>query len=363
MNFLSFCKTTKYEFVRLFRNKFLLSLLVIFSVILVVLISRVGTPSGFTIAFFANGQDMDESRVVSIIEEYFDNNNTIIVNSIDEGKQLVARSEARLFISINVDTSSETAVVYYDSANPISNSVIAEMGSFQNSVSYEAISELLAEFGIVVNEDYFKAIDFQSIQDRDLSGGEMSFANSLTTAIAIVVMFGISYAISRDNETNVSRNLSYLPVSSHKYLLSKITPYVTIAVFQLVLLYVVGILLYGIKYQINMFLILLLSIFFVIACAMLGMLCSLCKSQIVSTLLQICCVIFPLYILSISYLESSPIFIQLMLYVLPTALFPEFLRGMMFSGVVLWWVVLALILQSAVYYIISYIIVRKRARS
>ena len=358
----SYIDTTKYEFVRVSRNKILLGLLVVFSIVIVMLMSNVSNTIGLTVAIYPGGSDINESNVIDIMDEFFDNSNNIIVNSVEDGKDMLKRSEARVFIEINTETNPNTIIVHYDSAVPASQALINNISYYQKEKTYEEIKTFFEEYGIKLNENYFESVTYEAIGGTKLSGEQRTFSNAISTTLSIVVMFGLSYSISRDNETRVSRNLAYLPMSAGKYLLSKITPYFTIGLLEIIVLMFIGRFIYNIHFQTNIVILVLLCMLFIFAVCCLGVLLSLCKSQIVATLLQVSTIVIPLYILSITFIESSPILIRILLYLLPTALFPAYLNNMMFNGTIVWLYVLLFALQAMVYLVISYLIVRKRAR-
>lgn len=361
-NFKSFLSATKYEFIRISRNKILLALLVVLSIVMMLLISKSDLGSNISIAFYANGSDLNDIKIVEIIDEYFEDSNNIIVSSEEEGIELVQKSKARLFISINTTQETESATIYYDSANSVSNQVIGGITSQQNELSFIGLKDFLAEYGIEIKEEYFQSMKFSPVAESQPSGSQSAFANALTITISIIIMFGISYSISRDNETNISRNLSYLPISTHKYILSKLTPYILIAIFEILFILLIGLWIFKINYAINLFIILLLSILFVLASATLGLLTSLCSSQITATILQIATIIMPTYILSVTFFENSPIVFRELMYLMPSAHFTNFLNTMMFNGVVLWTTVILFVVQIITYYTISFLIIQKKSR-
>ena len=71
-------------------------------------------------------------------------------------------------------------------------------------------------------------------------------------------------------------------------------------------------------------------------------------------------ILLPTFALSMMFLDAFPMIVRIVLYLAPITPFMQMLKYMIFNGVVLWKYVIALIVQTVVYYIISLRILSKR---
>ena len=143
-------------------------------------------------------------------------------------------------------------------------------------------------------------------------------------------------------------------------MLSKLLPYCVLGFLELVTVYGLGVKLFHISYQVNIALIILLSMLFIFATLTIGLLFSMQKSQIATAFLDMLIILLPTFALSMMFLDAFPMIVRIVLYLAPITPFMQMLKYMIFNGVVLWKYVIALIVQTVVYYIISLRILSKR---
>ena len=357
--FKSFFQIVKYEFIRLARNKMVITMLLIFSLLSLCLLSFVKMDeTSNKIAIYTDGLSMEQLLDQELISKNISDKQIIYVDSIDEGKDLVNSYKAVFFLAFNSDTKPVTAVLYYDSSSTIGKTTKENIDNAGNELAYNSITLFLQEYGITINENTFKLISFEPSNDVGVKLHQLPFSMELTVCLSFVIMFGLAFSISRDNETNINKNISYLPIGLNRYLIAKIFTYFILGMAELLLCLIIGTLFFGIHFQMNILLIWLLSSFFVLSTIMLGLVFSCCKNQIATALICTLSIVIPMFALSMVFIAGTHWLIQALLYALPVTLFIGFLNAMIYSGIIIWWYIPVFILQCIVYYVISILIMK-----
>lgn len=361
----TFFKMVKYEFIRVSRNKVVLTMLLSFAIILLLILSFVQVNTkNFPIAIFTDGMDIQEIGVMDVIEENIQLKRVTIVDSKEDGLELIEKGKVCFFICLkageNVDDT--TAVFYYDQTSTIGRTVKGNISEAKNEYAYKTINEFLNNYGIKLKESYFQLVTFEPASTKEVDIKQMPFAMEVGICVSIVLMFGLAYSMSRDNETNVSKNLSYMPVGTNRYLMSKVVPYYLLGITQLILLYIIGGLCFRIQFEVNLLLIIILTSVFILAVIGMGMIFGMLKSQIATIFIDMLTIVLPMFVLTMLYIQASPIPIQVILYCFPVVPFVSLLNGMMFNGVILWWQVGVLLIQAVVYYLIAMLVLKRRIK-
>ena len=359
----TFFRMVKFELIRVSRNKIILTLLLTFSILLLFALSFIQSDAkSCTIAIYTDGLDIEQCQVLEVIEKNIQVKNSVIVDTNEDGVALLKRGEVCFFISLTAGETNEdtTAVFYYDQTNTVGRIIKDTVLDANNEYAYITITNFLDDYGITLNEKYFQVVTFKPASDKVVEENQLQFALEVGVCISIVLMFGLAYSMSRDNETNVSRNLSYMPIGVNRYLLSKAVPYYLLGILQLICLYVFGALVFKIQFEINICLTFLLSIIFVIAVVSLSQIFNMLKSQIATIFLDMITMLLPLFSLMTIYLQATPIVVQVLLNCFPIVPFVSLLNGMMFNGVILWGQIGILTLHAIIYYLIAMFILKKR---
>jgi len=356
--FKSFFTMIKLETKRVLRNKVVLIMLLLMTGIILALVSTASVDfANIPIAICRNG--VNEGDIIDITNEFMYSENLIEVNTLEEGIDKIKNKSVSLFVYIEISGKVDTAEIYYDASDLAVIKLIENLQSKKDNFTYEKVKEMFDEYGITLNKDYFERLNFKNVNAITPGPLQISFGYEVAACIAIIIMFGISYSLARDNETNISKMISYMPVGVHKYMLSKIVPYCLLGIFQTLICLVLGHLLFGIEFQVNIMLILLLSFAFIFACSALGFLFSMIKSQISAIFCETVSVIFPLFAMLTTVISGYPLIVQIILYCLPITPYSIMLNSMMFNNVILFNNFLFLLAQSILYYLVSYMIVRK----
>lgn len=361
----TFFKMVKYELIRVSRNKVVLTMLLSFSIILLLILSFVQVDTkNYPIAIFTDGVDIQEVGVMDVIEENIKLKRVTIVDSKEEGLKLIKKSKVCFFICLqageNVDDT--TAVFYYDQTSTVGRTIKNNISDAKNEYAYVTINEFLNDYGIKLKESYFQLVTFEPASTKEVNIKQMPFAMEVGICVSIVLMFGLAYSMSRDNETNVSKNLSYMPVGTNRYLMSKVVPYYLLGITQLSVLYIIGGLFFKIRFETNLLLMILLTSVFILAVISLSLIFSMLRSQIATIFIDMLTIVLPMFILTMIYVQASPIIMQIALYCFPVVPFVSLLNGMMFNGVILWWQVGVLLTQAIAYYLIAMLILKRRVK-
>jgi len=362
-SFLAFFKTVKYEFLRVARNKVVATMLVMFSVVLLMFLSFVKIDTKqYSVAIFTDGLKIEQLDVTNQLFKDTDKNKIIYVKSIDQGKRLVNTNKVTFFIALNSEEDPVTATLYYDGTSIFGKSVRETMQDKTNQYSYDKITEYMEEWGVVMDQSYFKLVNFESATEQNVTFKQMPFTMEVGICLAIILTFGLAYSLSRDNETNVSKNISFMPIGLNKYLLSKVFVYFVLGVAEFAISLLFGILIFKLNYQLNFAVVLLMGSFFLLAVIMLGLLFGLMKSQISTVLCNMLSIILPLFALIIGHLEMFPILLRIILYCCPITPLVSFLNAMIFNGIIIWPCVIIFVVQIVGYYLLTLLILRHRVK-
>ena len=360
-----FLQMVKYELIRISRNKVVFTMLLLFCTILLLALSfvQINTKS-FPIAIYTDGVVLEDANVIEVIEENLDTSRITYVDSKEEGLKLVKYNKVSFFICLDKGEANDeiTAVFYYDQSNSVARTTANGLVDAKNEYAYKTISDFLMQYGINLNKTYFELITFEPTSNRAISIRQMPFAIEVTCCVALVLMLGLAYSISRDNETQVSKNIAYLPVGVNRYLLSKIIPYFLLGVLQITIMYILGIIFFKIDFAINLILVILLSLFFILSILMLSSLISTLKSQIAAIFMDMLVILLPVFISIVVYVQACPMYLQIILNCLPITPFIIFLNSMMYSGVILWRYVFVFVAQIIGYYCLNLIILKRRIK-
>lgn len=363
----NFFRLVGLEFVRLFRNKAVITLLLIFASVVSIFtsfsINVHDVRKSFDISIYTGGKALSEISAMEIIDENFDRENLVFVDNIDEGIDLLKANKVVFFLEVDTSTSPETIILHYDGFSNASMKLKEALNNQKNEYSYNTITEMLDKYGITINRSYFECLRFESINNS--SGWERStlYVYGVAAGISVILMFGLAYSISRDEETNANKIVAFMPISMTKFMWSKILTYMAIGILEMFVILGLGRIFFGIDFQMNWFIIVLFSVIFVIATILLGIIFSSFKGQVVTVLCSVAFILIPLIMLSNNVIQGIMLPIRLLLYVMPMTPFIYLFHGMVFNGVIDWFSVIILILQIIGYYILAYFLLRKNVKN
>ena len=180
--------------------------------------------------------------------------------------------------------------------------------------------------------------------------------------VAVIIMFGLAYTMARDNETNVIKQISYTPISTHKYLLSKAVPFVILGFVQAALLLAVGAWVYGVSYQASLLTIGVMYALFVLATTSLGLVFSCFNNQTTSTFATMISILLPILAVFLAFVNSYPPLAQWIIYLFPLSAFVQSFTQLTFNGVLLPLFAIVLCVEIVGYYCLAYFLAKKKAQ-
>ncbi|MDD4275989.1 MAG: ABC transporter permease [Clostridia bacterium] len=356
----AFFSMIKFEIIRISRNKIILCFLFLFPILMALILSSFATNNNFTTAIYKDGLQDEQTQVIDLIQDTGKINNLIEVDAEEEGLELLKKGEIYFFISINANTEPISATFYYDDSNIVGRNVVTILQKIKTEYAYDTLTDFLIDYGITINEEYFNIIEFQTFNDTEIEIKQRLLPTIISSFVSIIIMLGLAFSISRDNETGVARQLSYTPVGINKYLFSKIIPYFLLAFFQTIILLILGRFLFDMNFAENLWLILLSATVFIIANISLGLLVCTVKNQTVSAFFALSTVLLPMLIISFTTIDSFPFIIQMFLYCLPITPYVILIKYLIFNAVFVPLYLVILILQTLVYYLLVLLIMKRR---
>jgi ABC-2 type transport system permease protein len=173
-------------------------------------------------------------------------------------------------------------------------------------------------------------------------------------------------AIVKEREQGTMEQLIVTPIRSWELMLGKMVPYLLVSVFNLFALVWLANLLFGVRIAGSFWDLILLSVIFIVGSLGLGVLISnLAQSQMQAIYLVLFLVLIPAIILSGALYprDNMPVFSRLYSELLPLTHYLVISRGIILRGAsaaMLWNAVLPLLILSAVYFVVSVLVFRKR---
>ena len=170
---------------------------------------------------------------------------------------------------------------------------------------------------------------------------ELASRNMIVPGLVAVIMMIIaamltSLTIAREWERGTMEQLASTPVSRLEVVLGKLLPYAAIGLIDIVIVSVVGVLLFGVPFRGNPFLLMILSFFFLLGALGLGIFISaVAKSQLLATQIAMVTTFLPGFLLSgfMFAIEVMPKPLQLITYLIPARYFLVVTRGIFLKGV------------------------------
>jgi ABC-2 type transport system permease protein len=174
-------------------------------------------------------------------------------------------------------------------------------------------------------------------------------------------------AIVREREQGTMEQLIVTPVKPWELMLGKIIPYLVVGIFNLFVLLVLGYFLFGVSVTGSFWMLVALSVVFIVGSLGLGVLISnLAQSQMQAIYLSVFVILIPAIILSglLFPRDNMPLVTYVYSMLLPVTHYLEIVRGIMVRGIgvePLWWTaVFPLIVLCIGYFVASVLAFRKR---
>ncbi len=190
-------------------------------------------------------------------------------------------------------------------------------------------------FGVHKTEPAVKA------EPRVRYNPELQSANYIIPGLFAVILMAFppmltALAVVREKERGSIQQIFTSPVKSWEFIGGKMLPYAGIAFLEMVLLLGVGLFWFRVPVRGSLWLLLLLSILYVICTVGIGLLVSIItRSQVVAVLLAIVLTLMPAFLFSgfLWPIASMPAFFQFSTYLFPARYFNEIARGIALKGI------------------------------
>jgi len=178
--------------------------------------------------------------------------------------------------------------------------------------------------------------------NSDLVSRHFIFPGLIPVIMMIVAALLTALSMAREWETGTMEQLIAMPVGKAELIIGKLAPYFCIGIIDLILSVAVGNLVFGVPLRGSIWLLVALSLLFLLGSLAVGMLISIItKSQLLASQLALVITVLPAFLLSgfIFPLENMPAPIQTISHVVVARYFVTILRGIYLKDVglaVLW---------------------------
>lgn len=358
----NFFSLLKFEFVRIFRNKLFFVFLTGFSIVfLAVMILTQNSFNNVVMAVYTHNYEYSEINSVEIIEDIITKEEPIIVNSLEEGKDLLLKNKALIFIDINPEVTPEKITIYLNDAN-FNSSVIKQTLSDENTrITNEKIIQLLNDYGIRLRPNYLNSVSIESFNEHE--NARPSFSTEMALVVSIILMLGVVFSVSRDHETEAYKTLKYTPISKFSYLFTKLVAYILVGLFNILIFLLAGMIFFKINFQINILVILAVSILFIVASISLGFITSMIKDQVSATVMAIVLCTLPQFALVSVNMQGLSLFLQIFMYAFPYTSYVYLVSGMIVNGYVGINYLLILLAECIIYLTASFLVLHFKTKN
>jgi len=163
-----------------------------------------------------------------------------------------------------------------------------------------------------------------------------------------------SITITREKEMGTMEQILVSPVRPNEIIIGKVLPYILLAFLDGLMILLLGVLIFDVPFQGSYLLLIFLSLIFLVTALSFGLMIStLVSTQQVAMMLALSATLLPTVMLSgfIFPLNSMPVFLQYLSYLVPAKYYITIIRGVMLKGNTLWQLImpaLFLLILSAV---------------
>jgi len=190
--------------------------------------------------------------------------------------------------------------------------------------------------------------------NETLESQNMIVPGLVAVIMSIIAALLTALTIAREWERGTMEQLAATPVHRLEVVLGKLLPYVVIGLFDVALAVLAGLFLFQVPFRGSVLLLSGLTLLFLVGALSLGMFISAAaKAQLLATQIAIIATFLPALLLSgfIFAIETMPIPIQAITYIVPARYYVTVTKGIFLKGVgpgVLWIEALAMILFATV---------------
>jgi len=344
MNFIRVKAIAKKEFKHLFRDIRMLLILLFFPAFL---LGIFGYAVNFdvknikTVVYDSDKSDLSRNFINSLSSSgYF--NITNYIDSDAEIKKILDKKDAQLIVVIPKNLSQEyfanrEAKIQYlidgvdgNTANLIQNYVTAATNDLSNKLTLEKMSK--------TGMKLYTPVDFQPIFwfNPELKSTKFLIPGLIAMILIVTSAVSVSLSLVREKERGTIEQVHVSPVKSGELLIGKTTPYIILALFNALMILIVGYILFGVEVKGSYLLLFLTTSLFLLASTSMGILISVVSdSQQVAFNIATMASLLPSVILSgfIFPIDSMPWIVQVFTNLTPAKFYIEILRAIILKGV------------------------------
>jgi ABC-2 type transport system permease protein len=295
------------------------------------------------------------------------------VESEDQVIQLIDEGIVRSGLYIPEDfgrkiTTGESSpfVIYVDGSNPsVAQTAQLAAETISQSTSQEILVQQLS--GVTSGKGIRLPIDarWRFLYNPNMRRMDFMIPGLVAVILQIQTLLLTAFAIVREREQGTLEQLIVTPIKSWELMLGKILPYVVVALLNVAMTVGVGYLWFGVEVAGSIFLLMVLSLVFLLGSLGLGVLISNISRTQMQAMYLASFIMMPSFILSglLFPRDNMPWLAYYASYLLPVTYFLEIVRGIILKGIgidYLWPWVWPMVLFSLVVFFLSVILFRKR---
>ena len=194
----------------------------------------------------------------------------------------------------------------------------------------------------------------QVLYNPDMKSSHFFVPGLIAVTLMMISALLTSITIAREKETGTMEQLLTAPIRPLQIILGKVIPYIGLGVIDGALVLVLGVVIFGVPFNGDVFLLVLFGVIYIIAALALGVLIStIAQSQQVAMMIAMVVTVLPSVMLSgfIFEIKNMPPILQYLTHIIPARYFLLIIRGIMLKGSgieVLWPQAVALIVITVI---------------
>ncbi|HYA40739.1 MAG TPA: ABC transporter permease [Syntrophobacteraceae bacterium] len=251
---------------------------------------------------------------------------------------------------------------------------IGYVDGINRKFSMRVMSEYLARTAGIIVARAQSILDPIQVEVRYLYNASLKSDWSLTPRLMMMVLMICpplltSMGVVREKETGAIYNIYSSTITKGEYLLGKLFPYVMVSTFNVLVLWVMAVQLFGAPFRGDPLFFFAASTLYIICTTGIGLIVSvLVRTQVAATLITFICTVVPSVFYSgvfvpILALSKSARFVA---HLLPAMYYTDIVTGCFLKGIglrLLWVDAAVLIAYVAALYAVGYLVFRKRPKS
>ena len=254
-------------------------------------------------------------------------------NPLSEVDELFLNRKARVILIIDQDFQRKfqrglgsSVQVLFDAADPNAATMIKQY-----------VNSAILEFNESHNGKLPQAIEVKPRiwYNSDLKSDYFFIPGLVALILVMISALLTSITITREKEMGTMEQILVSPVKPVEIILGKVLPYIGLAFLDGLLILILGIFIFDVPFIGSSFLLMLLSILYIITALSIGLMIStVVQTQQVAMMMALAITLLPTIMLSgfIFPLKSMPVLLQYISYVVPAKYYLIIIRGIMLKG-------------------------------